>query len=221
MPRRPHPPLRKIHGIFFDWDGTLLNSFAADSAAYLGMFAEMGIAWGLEDLSRHYSPNWYDVYRAAGLPESRWAAADLSWRSQYAKHRPQLMTGARPLLSTLRKDYLLGLVTSGDRDRVTRQLREFRLLRTFSGRVCGGDTLHRKPHPEPLQTAMRAMQLEPHDCVYVGDTREDVQMARSAGVRSIGIIGPFPTADTLKASRPDLFLASLRELPAAIQKMQA
>ena len=67
----------KILGVLFDWDGTLLNSYEADSAAYLAMFQEMGVAWGLEDLARHYSPNWYDVYRAAGLPESRWSAADL------------------------------------------------------------------------------------------------------------------------------------------------
>ena len=43
----------KIEGVLFDWDGTLLNSYAADSAAYLAMFREMGIAWTLEDLARH------------------------------------------------------------------------------------------------------------------------------------------------------------------------
>jgi len=181
----------KIRGILFDWDGTLLNSYAADSAAYLAMFQEMGIAWGLEELDRHYSPNWYDVYRAAGIHESRWNAADLSWRAQYANHKSQLISGARSLLAALRKKYPLGLVTSGDRDRVTRQLREFRLLRTFAARVCGGDTVNKKPHPEPLRKALRAMQLIAQDCVYVGDTREDIHMARSAGVRTIGVMGPF------------------------------
>jgi HAD superfamily hydrolase (TIGR01509 family) len=210
----------RILGVLFDWDGTLLNSYAADSAAYLAMFEEMGIAWGLKDLARHYSPNWYDVYRAAGLQESRWAAADLSWRTQYANHKPKLISGARALLTGLRKKYSLGLVTSGDRDRVMRQLRELRLLRTFSARVCGGDTVNKKPHPEPLETALRAMKLNAQDCVYAGDTREDIQMARSAGVRTIGVIGPFPTARRLKQSRPDLLLPSLLELPAALRKLQ-
>ena len=82
---------RKILGVLFDWDGTLLNSYAADSAAYLAMFQQMEIAWGLEDLARHYSPNWYNVYRAAGLHESRWAAADLAWRAKYATQKPQLL----------------------------------------------------------------------------------------------------------------------------------
>jgi pyrophosphatase PpaX len=209
----------KILGILFDWDGTLLNSYEADSAAYLAMFAEMGIAWGLEDLARHYSPNWYDVYRAAGLHESRWAAADLSWRTSYANHKPGLLPGALALLRALRKKYSLGLVTSGDRDRVTRQLREFRLLRTFQTHVCGGDSIQKKPHPEPLRKALRAMELQAEDCVYVGDTAEDVQMARGAGVRTIGVTGPFPTAKRLKRARPDVLISSLAEFPAALKKL--
>src|SRR5450755_1967028 len=213
----PRAKKRKILGVLFDWDGTLLNSYEADAAAYLAMFQAMDIAWGIEDLARHYSPNWYNVYRAAGLPESRWAAADLAWRAQYAMQDPQLLAGARGLLGNLRKKYTLGLVTSGDRDRVLRQLRVFQLLRTFPVRVCSGDTREKKPHPEPLRLALRTLRLEPQDCVYVGDTREDVHMARRAGVRTIGIMGPFPTARKLKLSLPDVLLASLSELPGALR----
>jgi len=36
------------------------------------MFKEMGIAWGIEELENNYSPNWYEVYRAAKLPRKRW-----------------------------------------------------------------------------------------------------------------------------------------------------
>lgn len=216
----PHFKKRKILGVLFDWDGTLLNSYEADAAAYLAMFQAMDIAWGLEDLAQHYSPNWYNVYRAAGLHESRWEAADLAWRATYATQRPQLLPAARALLAKLQKNYSLGLVTSGDRDRVLRQLKHFHLMRTFPVRVCSGDTAEKKPHPAPLLMALRAMQLDAQDCVYVGDTREDVLMARSAGVRTIGITGPFPTARKLKLARPDVLLESLEELPAALRKMQ-
>src|SRR5713226_2633957 len=128
--------IRAIQGVLFDWDGTLLNSYEADSAAYLAMFREIGIPWGLDDLARHYSPNWYHVYRAAKLPRARWDEADRAWRAQYAKHKPRLLAGARQVLTRLRKRHALGLVTSGDRDRVVRQLREFRLTQIFAARVC-------------------------------------------------------------------------------------
>jgi beta-phosphoglucomutase-like phosphatase (HAD superfamily) len=38
-----------IQAVLFDWDGTLLDSYDADSAAYLAAFQEMGIPFTLED----------------------------------------------------------------------------------------------------------------------------------------------------------------------------
>src|SRR5215469_1541596 len=150
-----------LEGVLFDWDGTLLDSYEADTAAYLAMFREMGIPWGLEELANHYSPNWYNVYRAAKLPHSRWDDANRAWRKQYARHRPKLVPGARRVLTSVARRHRLGLVTSGDRDRVIRQLRDFRLTRLFSARVCAGDTQQKKPHPAPLRLALRQMRLAP------------------------------------------------------------
>ncbi|MGB2641208.1 MAG: HAD family hydrolase, partial [Candidatus Acidiferrum sp.] len=209
-----------LQGVLFDWDGTLVDSYEADSAAYLAMFREMGIPWGLEDLARHYSPNWYRVYRAAKLPKARWDEADRAWRKQYAKHSPQLIAGARRVLQQLGRVHDLGLVTSGDRDRVTRQLRAFRLTQLFGARVCSGDTPEKKPHPAPLRLALKKLCLEPSACVYVGDSPEDLEMAKSAGVRAIAVLGPFPTEKRLRAARPEVLLASIRELPGALERMR-
>jgi HAD superfamily hydrolase (TIGR01509 family) len=210
---------KSLQGVLFDWDGTLIDSYGADSSAYLAMFREMGIPWGLEELARHYSPNWYRVYRAAKLPRARWNDADRAWRAQYAKHSPRLIAGARQVLARLGRVHHLGLVTSGDRDRVTRQLRAFRLTRVFGARVCSGDTPQRKPHPAPLRLALRQLRLEPSACVYVGDSPEDLQMAKSAGVRAIAVLGPFPTEKRLRAARPDFLLESIRELPEVLKRL--
>ena len=209
-----------LQGVLFDWDGTLLDSFAADSAAYLAMFREMGIPWGLDELAENYSPNWYRVYRAAKLPRARWDAADRAWRKQYATHRPQLIAGVRRVLARVARRHRLGLVTSGDRDRVSRQLRQFRLTRLFAARVCSGDTLQKKPHPAPLRLALRRMCLSPAACVYVGDSPEDLEMARRAGVRAIAVLGRFPTEKSLRAARPELLLSSIQELPKALELLR-
>jgi HAD superfamily hydrolase (TIGR01549 family) len=208
-----------LEGVLFDWDGTLIDSYGADSSAYLAMFREMGIPWGLEELARHYSPNWYRVYRAAKLPRARWDDADRAWRAQYAKHSPRLIAGARQVLVRLGRAHHLGLVTSGDRDRVTQQLRAFRLTRLFGARVCSGDTPEKKPHPAPLRLALRQLRLEPSACVYVGDSPEDLQMAKSAGVRAIAVLGPFPTEKRLRAARPEFLLESIRELPEVLKSL--
>jgi len=211
--------IQPVEGVLFDWDGTLIDSFHADTSAYLAMFQEIGIDWGLEELEQNYSPNWYHVYRAAGLPRKRWEDADRLWRAHYAKHRPKLISGARRVLARLGREHPLGLVTSGDRDRVILQLREFRLTQLFTARVCSGDTVRKKPHPEPLRLALRQMELDPSACVYVADAPQDVEMARRAGVRAIGVLGPFPTEKRLRAARPEFLLGSIVELPDVLKHL--
>src|SRR6266403_3569753 len=211
---------RPVEGVLFDWDGTLIDSYHADSSAYLAMFKAMGIRWGVKECEKNYSPNGYRVYRPAGLPRKSWEEADRLWRAHYAKYQPKLMSGARRVLTQLGDAHPLGLVTSGDRDRVTCQLREFRLTTLFAARVCSGDTPRKKPHPEPLRMALRQMKLDPAVCVYVGDTAQDVEMAQRAGVRAIGVLGPYPTEKRLRAAQPEFLLESLDELPGILKQLR-
>jgi phosphoglycolate phosphatase-like HAD superfamily hydrolase len=55
--------------------------------------------------------------------------------------------------------------------------------------------------------------------VYVGDSPEDLEMAKSAGVRAIAVLGPFPTEKRLRAARPDFLLESIRELPDVLKRL--
>jgi phosphoglycolate phosphatase-like HAD superfamily hydrolase len=87
-------------------------------------------------------------------------------------------------------------------------------------RVCSGDTRLRKPHPAPLRLALRHMKMRAEETVYVGDSPEDLQMARSARVRAaIAVLGPFPTEKRLRAAKPDLLLESIEELPDALLRL--
>lgn len=180
------------------------------------MFRALGIPWTARDLARHYSPDWYRVYEAARIPRDKWEPADRLWGRAYEKENPKLLPGVRRMLSKLRRDFVLGLVTSGDGKRVRRQLRQFEFTGLFAACICAEDAPRRKPHPAPLKYAMRCMKMRAQDCVYVGDAPEDIEMARRAGVRSIGVIGPFPTARQIRAARPDVLLTSILDLPDVI-----
>lgn len=206
-----------VRAVLFDWDGTLLDSYHADAHAYLKMFQELGIEWGLDELHRHYSPDWYRVYRAAGLARGRWQQADRLWRRYYRQRKPALLPGSRAVLRRLARSFDLGLVTSGDRARVNRQLRRFGLARLFSARVCNEDVGRRKPHPAPLRLALRRLGATPEEAVYVGDAPEDIEMARRAGVRAVAVLGPFPTHQRLRAARADALLESIEELPRLLE----
>src|ERR1700722_8462766 len=119
----PRPRTKPLQAVIFDWDGTLLESADADSSAYLAMFRELGIPWGLSELAAHYTPNWHHVYRAAKIPVSKWDIADKLWAKHYAHHTPKLVPGTRRVLAWVARRYELGFVTSGDRTRVLRPLR--------------------------------------------------------------------------------------------------
>jgi pyrophosphatase PpaX len=207
--------------VLFDWDGTLLDSYAADVRAYAAMFRALEIEWEIEQLEKFYSPNWYHVYRAARVPRKRWDEADRLWRAAYAVERPKLLPGARAVFQTLARRFDLGIVTSGSGDRVRGQLRNFRFADAIAVCVCSEDVPKKKPHPMPLLRAIKQLCAKPEDCVYVGDTPQDVEMARRAGVPVIGVLGPFPSAKRMAAAKPDLLLDSIRDLPRHLKAPRA
>ena len=214
-------PAATIRAVVFDWDGTLLDSYHADATAYQEMFRKLGIDWGIAKLERHYSPNWHRVYRAAGIPRRRWEVADRLWREAYAHLRPALMPGTRRVLRHLARHFVLGLVTSGNRARVRGQLHKFGFAKLFRAAVFAEDARQKKPHPGALKLALARLRFQPKECVYVGDSPEDMEMARRAGVRAIAVLGPFPNHKRLRAASADALLESLEELPVTLRGMRA
>ena len=205
----PHP----LRAVLFDWDGTLVDSAAASLRSYVRLFAGYGIPYGSDAFERTYSPNWHRTYEMIGLPREKWDEADARWLTLYADEANALLPGARETLASLEAAGLAqGLVTSGSRPRIERDVARLAVARFFDVVVCGGDTPNRKPHPEPLQVALARLGVEPAAAAYLGDSPEDIEMARAAGVFAIGIPGGFPNRRALEASTPDLFVSSLGEL---------
>jgi phosphoglycolate phosphatase len=201
---------RAFRAVLFDWDGTLVNSAETSYRAYVGLFAALGIPFDREVYGRTYSPNWHRTYEALGLPRERWDEADALWLRFYSEERNELLPGTLGALSRLHAaGHAQGIVSSGERVRVTQEMEDLGVARYFAEVVCGGDTRERKPHPEPLLVALERMGLRPEEAAYVGDSPEDVEMARGAEVFAIGVPGAFPNREALVASRPDFLAPSL------------
>jgi len=196
--------------VLFDWDGTLVNTAEASYRCYEKLFGSYGIAFDRDAFRRTYSPNWHLTYSALGLAPERWAEADARWLGHYCEEEVVLIEGAREALLRVREAGVrAGLVTSGDRVRVSRELADLGVAALFEVLVCAEDTVQRKPHPEALLLALERMRVAPGQAVYIGDSPEDVQMAQAAGVRAVGIPGGFPNREALAAARPDLLEATL------------
>jgi phosphoglycolate phosphatase len=206
-----------LRAVLFDWDGTLLDSAESSYRSYRDLFAFLGIDFDRGRFQQTYSPDWYRTYRAVGLPESRWAEADALWLERYAREESRLLPGAREALVALRERRVSqGLVTSGNRPRVSRELAALGLEDFFAAVVCADEAGARKPDPAPLLLALARLNVHHREAAYVGDSPEDIEMARAASVFAVGVPGGFPNRGALAVASPDLLTSSLGEAVEAL-----
>src|SRR5690348_10932878 len=136
-----------IKAVLFDLDGTLLDSFGLHYSAYEVMFAEFGIAMEKQLFISTYSPNWYRTYEAFGLDEQHWASANELWLRVAESHRAELFDGVIDMLDQLNAEHELGIVTSGSKSRVLRDMDRLDIHKYFSTLITGDDISEPKPAP--------------------------------------------------------------------------
>ena len=206
--------------VLFDWDGTLFDSGAASLRAFRKSMADFGLTFTDEHYRAIYTPRWYHMYEALGLPGELWKPADQRWLHHYGSEAPGLIEGAAEVLAELaRRGTRLGIVTNATRHRIDKELAGLGMDSLFCSVVCHEDVTHSKPHPEGVVKALAAAGCEPGSCWYVGDTPADVEQGRSAGVFTVGVLSDYVDRERMHQSRPGLMLRNLGELPAAVYRL--
>jgi len=90
-------------------------------------------------------------------------------------------------------------------------LERFGILDFFDHLLFSADVGIRKPHPQIFKTALEALQVTPHETVFVGDrVPEDVAGAQRVGMR--GVWKERPDRDRLPGVIPDAQIVHLQEL---------
>jgi pyrophosphatase PpaX len=206
-------PPSLITTLLFDWDGTLVDSAQLGLTAYEKSFAELGIPFDHETYRAVYSPNWLSVYEGLGLPKEQWQRADELWTHHYGEQSADLIEGVGETIADLRqKGYRLGVVSSGNDGRVNREINDLGMAGFFEVVICHEQIRNRKPHPDGLETAMRLLGCRQAEVGYVGDTPEDIEMGKAAGVLTVAVRSAYPTSWRLESCEPDIFIESFTEL---------
>lgn len=205
--------------ILFDWDGTLIDSFPAGYNASMGVLRELGVEVDRERFLETYSPNWYESYEKLGVPRRLWEEADRMWRRIYHQQTSELFPFVATMLRRLTEaGFTLGLVTSGNRDRVQGELERFDLQEHFSVTVYFEDTHEKKPHPAPLTCALGKLEVDASLTVYVGDRPEDIEMGRRVGTYTVAVESEYGPRRLLEEAEPDLLLPHAGHLPEKLIK---
>ena len=134
--------------------------------------------------------------------------------SEHTARRSRVYDGAREGLEYLHgAGIALGCVTNKSERFTAKLLAAFELDGYFPLVVSGDSVAHRKPHPMPLLHAAAHFDVEPADCVLIGDSRNDIEAARAAGFGIICVSYGYHHGDDIRAGAPDAVVDSLAELP--------
>ena len=134
-----------------------------------------------------------------------------------------LFEGMYPLLEELEsQDIPWGIVTNKPRWLSESLLKALNLTERCAVLVCPEDVSKTKPDPEPMYLAAKHIQIQPEDCIYVGDHPRDIDAGRNANMyTSLAGYGylPLQHKDDLTAWQADCIVNTVAELHQVINQL--
>jgi phosphoglycolate phosphatase-like HAD superfamily hydrolase len=119
---------------------------------------------------------------------------------------PPPIDGIVHMIPRLAQRYALGIVSTRTSAETVRYLQVLGLHSYFRA-VAGRDTTWRiKPHPQPVEYAVRQIGVPPGRCLMVGDTTVDVKAGRRAGARTCAVLCGFGEQAELERAGADVIL---------------
>lgn len=212
----------------FDCDGTLVDSQHTIVSAMQAACGDAGLP----------SPSPEAVKRLVGLPlldsirillpecaeaeivRVRTAYAEAFHSMRTAGHElDPLYPGALDAIDAIeRAGWLLGIATGKSHRGLVATLERHALVGRFAT-VQTADRAAGKPDPEMVLNAMAETGANPAWTVVIGDTTYDMQMARGAGARAVGVAWGYHEADELRAAGAHTVVGAFSELPLVLRDM--
>jgi len=201
------PDVQRPQAILFDWDNTLVDSWATIHEALNYVMAAMDKPlWSIaetrarvrlslrESFPRHFGERWEE---AREIYLGRFRAIHLE--------RLAALPGRSELLEALvREGIFLGVVSNKTGALLRREAERLGWSRHFGRIVGAGDAAADKPHPEPVGFALEPSGVLAGEAVwFVGDTGIDMECAANAGCIPV-LLGGDPASEELLHSAPRL-----------------
>jgi HAD superfamily hydrolase (TIGR01509 family) len=210
---RASPALMK-KAVIFDIDGTLIDSVDQHASAWKEAFEHFGFHFPLPDIR-------YQIGKGGDKLVKTFLSED-----EIAKHGKQIeefrgevfkrkfadrlrpFPGVRELFESLHgKGLKIGLATSAKKEEVDRYEKLLKIEGLVDAVTTKDDVEHSKPDPDVLEIVRRVLgNLEPADCVFVGDSPHDATAAVRDGMHMVGVLcGGFPESDLREAGAQEIF----------------
>ncbi|MCX8116534.1 MAG: HAD family hydrolase [Desulfobacterota bacterium] len=207
---------KKIRGVLFDLDGTLIEAYGA---IYLGLqevFQQAGRRiFPYEELGRYLKADLESTLHQFFSPEEtqRWIPVmRKKYEEVYLEHT-HFLDGAEETVSSLYERGLRLGVASNKFGRFSRAaLQHLGVSQCFRSVLGAGDVPRNKPFPDMIHAVLRELELKPEEGIFVGDTLTDIEAGKAAGIDVYALPTGFHTKQELSRRRPKRILRHLREL---------
>ncbi len=210
--------------VLFDLDGTLVDSVPDLHACVNKMLDELDRAPYEEDSVRAWVGNGVDrlVKRVltndmmAEPEEKLFTNAIQIFRKHYAQNTSRyskVYQGVFEGLKYLHSNKIHCACVTNKAEQFTLPLLEKLKLSEWFELIVSGDTLDKcKPDPAPLLHVAATLQLEPADCVMVGDSMHDMKAARAAGFCAVAVPYGYNHGQDITKSNPDFVINSISDI---------
>ena len=183
---------REFDLICFDWDGTLFDSTAIIVRSIQQAVLDVGGAKPTDEAASYVigmalMPAL--AHAAPDVPKEKYPLLGERYRHHYlaTQHDISLFDGVLPMLADLKgRHHWLTVATGKSRRGLDDVLASRQLHGIFDGSRTADETAG-KPDPRMLHELMREFGADPERTLMIGDTTHDLQMARNAGVASVGV----------------------------------
>jgi phosphoglycolate phosphatase len=204
--------------VILDCDGTLVDSAGHIAAVFNEAIATLGYRPMPPELVARVIGLSLDDAAARLLPE---CSADErsriihAYRARYAVNAAgcdPLFSGVREFLDLVRaQGRHLAMATGKSRAGALRVVAEHDLGEYFAV-IKTGDLCRPKPHPEMLWQILEELGIPAERALMVGDTTFDVEMARAAGIRAVGVGWGAHDEEELRDAGAELVIPGLPDL---------
>lgn len=202
--------------VFFDWDGTLADTYNFLNDAHNYVLVELGFKPFKEGEYAEYFGKPRDIlYPAIYHDKHELAKRHFEVYVLNNAHRIKPLDGAEDILRFFQGNGVrMGVVSNKKAIFIENEIKHFGWNHYFEVIVGGGDAAQDKPAPDPLFLALERASI-PKDSPFVwfvGDTENDLKCATDAGCPVLFVRGhedPKPLIDLYK---PEIYADSCREL---------
>ena len=211
--------MSQFSGIFFDLDGTLVDTAPDFHAGVNRLRQQHGLDAVPYAIIRAVVSEGARAVIAAGFPDASETEAEhlrTDFLADYQEHLAdysQVFEGLVPALAEIENAGLRWGVVTNKPSRYTNPLmRALGLDQHSSATVSADEVTRTKPDPEALFKAAGMAGAAPGACVYVGDHRRDIEAGRRAGMLTVAAgWGYIPADERLEDWQADVICRTPHE----------